>query len=653
MKPDKIINIGIVAHVDAGKTTLTEQLLYASGVLRKVGRVDDGTAQTDWLSVERERGISVRASSVSFTKDNVQINLIDTPGHVDFTGEVERSLSILDCAILVISAVEGIQAQTELLFHALRQTGTPTILLLNKIDRVGSDVAGLLGELKTQFSPAILPFNVPVGEGGRDCAVCPHSLGDKDFREQCVLALAETDEAWLGRYLAGEELAPAALEDGLNAAIHQGRLFPALCASAAQGVGVEELLAFLTTHLEGSGGRAEDPLSAVVYKVEHDRAMGKVAHVRMFGGTIRNRDSLYVPAVDAQQKVTQIRRFFGGRGTDIGEVSAGELAALYGLTGLRVGDVLGERGSRHQAKLVVPLLKVQVLPGEGGDIAALLAALRELAEEDPLLEMEYFPDEREIQIRITGAIQLEVLTTLLRERYGLAVGFSAPSVIYKETPATTGEGYEAYTMPKPCWAIVRLLIEPGEPGSGLAFSSVVAHDDIYPRYQHHILTSLQETLKQGNHGWEVTDLKVTLIGGGHHLIHTHPMDFFVATPMAVLNGLANTGTTLLEPMVTLRISAQEDLLGKVLGDVVGMRGSFDSPVIRNGSFTLEAKLPLATSLEYPVRLGMLSSGRALVSQSFAGYQPCPLELGQTTPRRGVDPRDRAKWILYKRSALSG
>lgn len=653
MKTDKIINIGIVAHVDAGKTTLTERLLFASGVLRKVGRVDDGTAQTDWLSVERERGISVRASSVSFTKGNVQINLIDTPGHVDFAGEVERSLSILDCAILVISAVEGIQAQTELLFHALRQTGTPTILLLNKIDRVGSDVVALIAELKAQFSPAILPFNLPVGEGGRDCAVRSHLLGDKDFREQCVLALAETEEAWLGRYLAGEELSPAELETGLSAAIHRGQLFPALCASAAQGVGVEELLAFLTTHLEGSQGRAEDPLSAIVYKVEHDRTMGKVAHVRMFGGTIRNRDSLYVPAVDAHQKVTQIRRFFGSRGTDIGEVSAGELAALYGLTGLRVGDVLGERGNWHGAKLVVPLLKVQVLPGEGADTTALLTALRELTEEDPLLEMEYFPDEREIQIRITGAIQLEVLTTLLRERYGLAAGFSAPSVIYKETPATTGEGYEAYTMPKPCWAIVRLLIEPGEPGSGLAFSSVVAHDDIYPRYQHHIRTSLEETLKQGNHGWEVTDLKVTLIGGGHHLIHTHPMDFFVATPMAVLNGLANTGTTLLEPMVTLRMSAQEDLLGKVLGDVVQMRGSFDSPVIRNGSFTLEANLPLATSLEYPVRLGMLSSGRAVVSQSFAGYHPCPLELGQVTPRRGVDPRDRAKWILYKRSALSG
>ena len=380
--------------------------------------------------------------------------------------------------------------------------------------------------------------------------------------------------------------------------------------------------------------------------------MGKIAHVRLFGGQIKNRDSIYIPSCEKSQKVTQIRRVFGGKFTDIGEVGAGDIAALCGLSEIQIGDVIGRPSARSGYKLAVPLLKVQVLPQDDGDLPALIAALRELCEEDPLLDMDYAGEEKELQIKITGTIQLEILATLLKERYNLDAHFSAPSVIYRETPSSCGEGFEAYTMPKPCWAVVRLRIEPGEPGSGLTYSSVVSNNDIYLRYQNHIETSLRETLKQGLYGWEVTDLKVTLIGGEHHIVHTHPMDFFVATPVAVMNGLTNTGTTLLEPMVTMTISAQEEFAGKIIGDLVQMRGDFDTPVIHAGSFRVEALVPVATSLDYPIRLGMLTSGRAVISSRFAGYRPCPLELGATAKRRGVDPLDRAKWILSKRNALA-
>lgn len=649
MEEKKIVNVGLVAHVDAGKTTLTEQLLYHSGALRKKGNVDDGTAQTDWLSIERARGISVRSSSVWMEKDGCRINLIDTPGHVDFSGEVERSLSILDFALLVVSAVEGVQAQTELLLEALRATRTPTVVVINKIDRAGSGTERVCAELKSRFCPGLITLHTVASEGSRGCVVKRRGFDETAFCEECLLALAESRPQLLEDYLSGD-LAQGRLEQSFAAAVNSAAVTPVFFASASLGVGVDDILGFLFRVVEGQktdGGE----LSGVVYKVEHDGAMGKIAHVRLFGGSIKNRDGIFIPSSGKTEKVTQIRRYFGGRSADVGKVEAGDIAALCGLADIRVGDFVGRRPNRESYSLASPLLRVKVAP-EDGDTSALLAALGELADEDPLLDLLYNAEKQEIQIRITGAIQLEVIGALLKERYNLGAVFSPPSVIYKETPAAAGEGFEAYTMPKPCWAVVRLLIEPGKPGSGLAYSSVVSNDDIYLRYQNHIATAVRETLRQGLFGWEVTDLNVTLIGGEHHIVHTHPMDFFVATPMAVMDGLVNTGTTLLEPFVTYKISAGEEYAGKIIGDLVRMRGEFDAPLVRSGSFFVEAAVPVASSLDFPARLGMLTSGRAVVGTRFAGYRPCPPELGASTERRGINPLDRRRWILYKRDALS-
>lgn len=650
MQTKKIINIGIVAHVDAGKTTLTEQLLYRAGELRCKGSVDDGTAQTDWLPVERERGISVRLSSAGLMHGGCRINIIDTPGHADFSGEVERGLSVLDCALLMISAVEGIQTQTELLLEALRETGTPTILLMNKIDRAGSDCNRWMKEIQGKYAP-IIAFDRVMREGEKDCAVLRRDYTDLAFLEDCVLALAETNPELLEGYLSGRPLDEAALDEGLRDAIAGGRLFPALCSSTLLGVGVDDLLDFIIRYVKPAGGTKDDELSGVVYKVEHDRTMGKIAHVRLFGGCVKNRDSILIPSSGRIQKVTQVRRAFGGRFTDIGEVYAGDIAALCGLSDIKVGDYIGKRSSWKEYHLATPLLRVQVLPQKGEDLSPLITGLRELSDEDPLLDMEYIPEEREIDIRITGTVQLEIIAALLKERYGLEVNFSPPSVIYKETPLKAGEGYEAYTMPKPCWAIVKLLIEPGVPGSGLEFRSTVSDNDIFLRYQNHVETSVKESLKQGNYGWEVTDLRVTLVGGSHHTVHTHPLDFFLATPIAMRRGLLDAGTALLEPMLAMTISAGEEFLGTVIGDILRMRGEFESPVVKEGSFRLRAKVPVATSLEYPIRLGILTSGRAVVGTRFAGYQPCPPELGAVAKRRGVDPLDRSKWILARRNAM--
>jgi small GTP-binding protein domain len=647
----KIVNVGIVAHVDAGKTTITEQLLYRSGVLRKAGSVDSGTSQTDFMEVERARGISVKSSSVTIVRNDVQINLIDTPGHVDFAAEVERSLSVLDTAVLVISAVEGVQAQTEILFEALRQTHTNVIFFINKIDRAGSDISRVLRQIREKFTKNILLMTGVENEGEKTCSAVVLSLQEEGFQEVVIDSVSEFDDGIFSAYVASQKIGEADLRASLKNQVLLGNVCPVLCGSAFFGAGMEELLDCIAEYAEPVKNNETDELSGVVYKITHDKTVGRIAHVRLFGGGIKTRDSVKLSSSSDSQKVTQIRRYSGPHFTDIGEVRRGDIAALCGLSNARISDIIGEAYRLSGYKMSVPLMKVQVIPAKSEDLYPLIGAFEELSAEDPQLDMEYSPDEKEIDVSITGTIQLEVLSAIVRERYGLDITFSPPTVIYKETPSRSGNGYEAYTMPKPCWAIVSLDIEPGARGSGLEYRSVVPNDRIFYRYQNHIETTVPRALKQGLYNWEVTDLKVTLVDGSHHTVHTHPMDFFLATPMAVMNGLQNTGTTLLEPVILMRIAAPEEFAGKVIGDVIAMRGEYDSPVISDGVITLEAKVPVAPSLDYAVRLASMTSGRGILSTRFAGYQECPPELGRTAKRRGVNPLDRERWILNQRNAL--
>ena len=648
-----IINLGIVAHVDAGKTTLTEQMLYLSGVIRAPGSVDSGTAQTDWMEIERRRGISVRSCATTLEWNGVQLNLIDTPGHVDFAGEVQRSLSVLDAAVLVISAAEGIQAQTEALWKALTSLKIPTLLCVNKIDRFGVSLDPLLQAIREQMTPNILPLQQVTGEGSREAAVQAMNWENSPLAEEAIGFTAETHEEIGQRFLQDLPVSPQMLRQAVKEQVAKAQLYPLVYTAAAQTTGVEQLLDNICLLLPAAKREADGPLSGVVYKVEHDKAMGKVAHVRLFSGKIQNRDPVPLRGQSEDQagKVTQIRRVMGNRYLDMGSLMAGDIGALYGIPELKTGDVLGQAPLRREYAMAAPLLKVQVFAQQQEQLTELVSAVRELSEEDPLLDMDWEREERELSVSITGVIQLEVLSALLEQRFGMKASFSAPSVIYKETPAKAGTGQEHYTWPKPCWACIDLAMEPLPRGAGLVFESKVQDRQILYRYQNHIRTALPDALRQGLYGWEVTDLKVVLVGGSHHLIHTHPLDFFTATPMAVMNTLENTGTILLEPVTKVRMVAPEEYAGRLIGDVIAMRGTFDSPVMKGGKVTMEAMLPVATSMEYPVQFGILTGGKGVLSSRFAGYQPCALELGATAKRRGIDPRDRAKWILHARSAL--
>ena len=639
----KLINTGIVAHIDAGKTTITEQLLFLSGATRTRGSVDKGTAFTDFMEIEKNRGISVRMATTRFGWKGTEINLIDTPGHTDFAAEAERALQVLDCAVLVISAVEGVEARTELLWHALQKLNIPVIIFINKIDRAGADFEEVKKQIADYLTKDFVVLNSPASD--EECNIAQNT----NLAER----LADFDDEIFEQVLEGKtDFDKDVLKEKLTQGCQFRTLFPVLCGSALKGVGVDILLDAMAELFPVAKQQGGEP-SGVVFKLDRDKVMGKVAYVRLYGGSIKTRDSIKNLRTGEQRKVTQIRRFSGARYEDTGLLESGDIAALYGLDDVMTGDVLGSGKNVPQSSVVsAPLLQIRMFPETDEGYPKLVEAMRELEAEDPLLNVVWVKEQRQLLISISGVIQLEVIREVLNRRFGISAQFGDPEVIYKETPSQSGIGFVSYTMPKPCWAVLKFEIEPLPTGSGVRYESTVPDTKILYRYQHQVENTIKHALEQGIKGWSVTDLSIRLVDGEHHNEHTHPLDFVVATPMGIMNGLARTGTTLLEPYMKFRLSVPEDCSGKVMSYIINSRGNFELTEASDGRTMLTGEVPVATTMDFPVRLAAMTSGRGALSQSFSGYKPCPDELGKTTPYRGVNPLDTAKYILYIRSALA-
>ncbi len=634
-------NIGIFAHVDAGKTTLSEQLLMHSGAIRRAGSVDEGTAHTDNLPVEQRRGISVKATCVSLTWRDTSINLIDTPGHVDFSAEVERSLWALDAAVMVVCAVEGVQPHTETLFHALREQAIPTLFFLNKTDREGADVGRTLAQIHRLLTPdAVL-------------------MADEDAVTEFVCA---QDDALLEQYLSGEILPPEIIRARLADITRCAAAYPVYSGSALRDEGVLPLLDAMVDFLPPPAPQGDD-LSGVVFASNQDRVLGRGVWVRLYAGAIENRAPITLPAgIDpltgeeklVQRKITQIRRVDGA---DAGSLTAGEIGVVYGLGDIKVGQILGDETLLPRrvepGHLRTPLITVQAIPDKPENMQALRIACEALSAEDPLLQVRYAKALNELQLHVMGTIQLEIIQELLDTRFGMKVRFSKPAVIYRETIAKAASGFVAYTMPKPCWAIMRFEIEPAPRGSGVTFRSNVPVRDILARYQHQVEQALPLALQQGRLGWQVTDVNITLAEGNYHQFHTHPLDFIVATPWGIQDGLNRGGSTLLEPILETRFLLPPDCVGRVMSDVALMRGEVTSTQTDADRVLMTALIPVATSVDYAATLASVTSGRGSMSVKLHGYRDCPLELGATSPRRSVDPLDTSKYILAARSALEG
>ncbi len=633
-------NTGIFAHVDAGKTTLSEQILLRSGKIRTPGSVDRGTAHTDTLDVERRRGISVRASCVCFHWKDMEINLIDTPGHTDFSAEIEESIWAMDGAVLVICGVEGVQPQTELLFEAFQERRIPVILFINKMDRPGADADRVLGQIRRRLSE--------------------HAAFLEDT-EGLLETVADLDEKVMEAYLEGKEPGREELLEIFRENALQGRAFPVLKGSALTGEGVDALLDAMTAFLPPP--RMQDALSGVVFASETDRVLGRGVWVRLYGGSLAARQGVELPGrLDpatgtvsmVTQKITQVRNVDG---SDCGKIEAGGIGVIFGLGHLPVGQVIGKEEDLPRrvrpGSFRTPLLTVKAVPENPEDMDRLRKAAAEMSEEDPLLEASYSRTLGELQFHVMGNIQQEILEEDLKTRYDLDVKLMKPSVMYRETIARETVGFAAYTMPKPCWAILKFLMKPLPPGSGITFESIVPGRQILEGYQHQVEQALPLALKQGRLGWPVTDVAITLIDGNHHQFHTHPLDFIVATPWAIQDGLARGGSVLLEPILRIRFLLPPECVGRVMSDVAGMRGTVVDTQADAERVVLTALVPLASSMDYAQVLSAVTSGRGGMSVQLNGYAPCPLELGTTCPRRGVDPLDTSRYILAARSALEG
>lgn len=645
-------NIAILAHADAGKTSLTEQMLYRVGQIKSIGSVDDGTTHTDFLAVEKERGISVRSAHTTFHWKDIQINLIDTPGHVDFSSDVERIMRVIDAAVLVISAVESVQAHTVSLWNALRERKIPVLIFVNKIDRTGSDTENVLKEINQELR--INPLCLQKTAEEESAAVQIISLWDTSTISMTIteIVVAE-DEQLMNQYLEGKPIAFETLDHRLAQMIQAGTIYPLLFGSAKYSLGITELLDAIVNYLPSPSGISEQPLSALVYGITHDKTLGKMAHLRIFNGGIGNREIIHNITKNCDEKVVQIRRMLGSKQQDINRIEAGDIAAVLGLSSASVGDILGHSNSwvPQNVSLQMPLITALVKANNDKDYSALAEAMLQLNQEDPLLGLEWIREEAELNVNIMGWIQMEVLEKILLDRFGIGAHFENPRVIYKETPAIAGEGFVRYWMPKPCWAILKFLIEPGEIGSGIEYKSQVGVNEIAQKYQNEVERSIPLSLKQGIKGWEVTDIRITLVEGEDHELHSRPGDFMVATPMGIMDGLQQCGTKFLEPIMRFRIQAHEDLLGQIAADITKMRGSFESPIMNNGFFTLDGLLPVASSMDYSVKLSSRSGGKARISTHFAGYQLCADEQGVIRPYKGISPLDTAKWILKARGAI--
>ena len=655
MPPKDILTIGILAHVDAGKTSLTECLLHKSGATKAQGSVDKGSAITDGLSMEKSRGISIKTATVDFEWQGKHINLVDTPGHIDFSAEVDRALSVLDLVILVVSAKEGIQAHTLNLWESVRERGLPVLVFVNKVDREGADLEQVFADfgddlgaklfalnhadLSDPDSPRLLDF-----EG-----ITPYlnsSIVDRSLEN-----LAEVNDAFFEEYVDGNLSDLNSIWEKGLVAIQEKHLVGLVFGSAKLDLGIDLLLNQIVKYRAPSSKSVEKP-GAKVFKVEYDPKLGRLSHVRSYGSTIRSKDVILSQSLGHTFKINQLYKPNLGSLQQVAELSAGEIGMMTTSEILPVGDVLGEQEFPEEFKaLSESVLSVQAVAEDDKDYQKLGEALEILNIEDPQLEFAWFKEEGEFHLKILGPIQTEVLKESLEERFGIVANFMSPQVIYKETPSKSAQGYVRYWMPKPCWAIMTFQIEPGDLGSGVVFKSDVRTNDISVKYQNEVKRAIPWSLKQGMHGWEVTDLEITLIEGTEHNVHSNPGDFLLATPMGVMRGLELAGTDLLEPMYAFEIKAHQDFLGPVSSDLNQMMAQLNAPEFKDEFFTMTGKVSVEKAMNYGIKFNASTSGKGRLKFTIDGYQKTETTDEKVREFKGVSPLDESQWILHKRGAF--
>jgi ribosomal protection tetracycline resistance protein len=650
----RTLNLGILAHVDAGKTTLTERLLYAAGVIDEIGSVDDGTTQTDSLALERQRGITIKSAVVSLAIDDVTVNLIDTPGHPDFIAEVERALSVLDGAVLVISAVEGVQAQTRLLMRALQRLRVPTLIFVNKIDRQGASCERTLHAISRRLTPAIVPLGSVRGLGTRTADVTPWGPGDAAFVDSLASALADHDDAILSAYVDDDTSLPySRLREELAAQTRRALLHPVFFGSALTGVGVEPLMGGIAELLPAGAGDADGPVSATAFKIERGPAGDRIAYVRMFSGTVRTRDRLRFRG-EHEGKVTAIRVFARGRALQSPAVVAGQIAKLWGLAGIQIGDAIGSSLAGADDHLFAPpTLETVVVPVSRNEKGALHAALVQLAEQDPLINLRQDDDRQELFVSLYGEVQKEVIQETLATEFDLDVEFRETTQICIERPSGSGAALDLLGgESNPFLATVGLRIDPAPIGSGVGFRLRVPVRSI-PLYVYGDVESfgcaieetVRQTLQHGLYGWQVTDCTVTMTDCGYSSPGTSARDFRRLTPLVLADALKEAGTEVCEPIHTFYLEGPADSLPPTLRLVAQLHAEPHAPTISDSSFALDGVVAAARMHVLQQQLRPLTRGEGVLEFAFDRYEPVKGTI-PTRPRSGDNPLNRGEYLLH-------
>ena len=646
-----IRNIAVFAHVDAGKTSVTEQLLFHSKTIRKLGSVANGDTQTDTLEVEKQRGITVHSSVLSFFWKNTKINLIDTPGHIDFSSETQKAFLAIDAAIVIVSAVEGIQAQTEHLINLLREAKKPFLIFINKIDRVGADIFAIIDELENDLHLPTFLMHAIENEATNEVSIQQNWSQETVLDHLLVEKIVAQDDELLAAFFEAKTLPFDTLDKTLAALTKEHVLTPVYIGSAKYALGITALLDGIANYLPPPAITSNE-LSGIIFKTYHLKD-GKWLAVRLFSGLIKTRTRIHNASQDIVEKVAFIKSIDLNNAKIRDEIQAGEIALIKGLEQAKPGDYIGAQTNElHFRSLSKPLLSVQIIPDSASETTRLVDALTILNNEDPDLAFYYLKEEQEFHIKIHGEIQKEILQSMLLSRFNLAVTFSKPTVIYKETPTIASEGFVRYWMPKPCWAIMTFKIEPLETGMGVQYQSIVGVNDVKRQYQNDVQKMIPKALQQGVLGWEVDDLSITLIQGEDHEIHTKSNDFAIATPMGIMDGLTKSKNTLLEPILSFKIKTTHTFIGAIQSELVRLRAKIVLSEAQGDKVIIRGEIPLATSLDFPIKLNALTSGKAKLTLQFLNYQKCDIALGKTREYKGISPLDTAKYILKARKALS-
>lgn len=606
--------IGILAHVDAGKTTMSEAILYETGKLKKMGRVDNRDAFLDTFALERARGITIFSKQAVFPLGDTFVTLLDTPGHVDFSAEMERTLQVLDYAVLIVSGADGVQGHTETLWRLLRRYRIPVFLFVNKMDQKGTDRDAVLASLKERLDHGIVDFSGVIGNED----VLTFSASAEPFAAVCrdpeetAEEIATCDEELLEAYLADGILKT---EDVRNA-IQNRKLFPCFFGSALKLSGVREFLTAL-----GEFASCPDytkDFGAKVFKISRDETGVRMTHLKITGGNLKIRDSL---SLDSDEKINQIRLYSGSKFEALKEAEPGMVVAVTGISDTKPGQVFGT-ASDSVLPLLEPVLTYRILLPFGTDSHTMLKNMRILEEEDPQLHIVWNEALGEIQAQVMGDVQMEILKSQVLDRFGVEIGFGEGNIVYKETITKTVEGV-GHFEPLRHYAEVHLLMEPGEPGTGLVFDTNCSEDMLDKNWQRLILTHLEEKRFRGIlTGSEITDMKITLSAGRAHQKHTEGGDFRQATYRAVRQGLCEAGCVLLEPYYAFRLEVPSENLGRAMADLDRMQCEFSAPEQDGSMALLTGTAPVSTMRNYQRDVISYTKGRGRLTLSLSGYEPC-------------------------------